>query len=236
MADNIDHRITPALHPDNVRQIEGFDEDTAPVLAPTMTAFSAAYEGVRAVYAAREAADRNPAWTDEARIIQVDAFAKKHLDKITSTFDAIRSNLGKGIAALEQQLSQPLEAKAAASIAAEIRAHVKNLPNEKRHRFVQEALDSGDVVTVSSVLGAPPYLSGLDGQFQQVYTRRWHERSSPDATKRLRAMQGAKAMIEERAGLVFSAMEKAVGGTSAKAKELRDAQAVAERAFVLAGA
>jgi len=48
-------------------------------------------------------------------------------------------------------------------------------------------------------------------------------------------MQGAKAMIEARAGLVFSAMEKAVGGTSAKAKELRDAQAVAERAFVLAG-
>lgn len=233
MADDIDTRITPTLHPDSVTQIDGYDDDTAPVLAPTMTAFSNAYEGIRAVYAAREAANRNPAWTEEARIIQVDAFAHKHIEKITRTFDATRTNLVKGIAALEQQLSQPLESKAAASIAAEIRVHVKNLTTEKRHEFIQHALDGGDHITVSAVLGAPPYLSGLDGQFQQVYTRRWHERTSPDATKRLRAMQGAKAMIEERAGLVFTAMEKAVGGTSAKARNLREAQTAAERAFVL---
>ncbi len=37
MPDNVDARITPSLHPDNVKSIDGFDEQTAPYLAPTMT-------------------------------------------------------------------------------------------------------------------------------------------------------------------------------------------------------
>ena len=39
---NVDVRVSPGLHPDNVKQIDGYDDDTAPYLAPTMTAFSTA--------------------------------------------------------------------------------------------------------------------------------------------------------------------------------------------------
>lgn len=233
MSTDIDHRITPALHPRNVQEVEGYDEDTAAILAPTETAFSTAYEGIRAVYGAREAADKNAAWTEEAKIIQVDEFARKHLARITRAFDTSRANLVKGIASIEAELSQPLESKAAASISAEIRAHAKALPMGDRHAFVGRAIQAGDHVTVSALLGAPSYLSGLEAQFQSIYTRQWHERANPEATKRLKAMQSAKAMIEERAGLIFAQLEKAVGGTSAKAKKLREAQTAAEKAFIL---
>lgn len=233
MPTEIDARITPTLHPDNVASIDGFDEQTAPYLAPTMTAFSTAYEGIRSVHEAREKAKTNPTWNEAHQIIHTDDFAQKHLARITKSFDVTRSNLEKGIAMLEQQLAAPIESKAAQSISAEIRAYAKNLPNEKRHAFIQQAIDEGDHTTVSAVLGAPAYLSGLDANFQQTYTRFWNERSAPEVAQRLKAMKGAKQMIEERAGLVFKELEKAVGAPPHKAAALRKAKTDAEKAFIL---
>lgn len=233
MTDNVDHRITPSLHPENVKSIDGFDEQTAPYLAPTMTAFSTAYEGVRAVLAAKAAAAANPTWNEAQQIIHTDDFAQKHLARITKSFDVTRSNLEKGIAMLEQQLTTPIESKAAASIAGEIRAFVRDMPTEKRHAFIQQALDAADHVTLGAVLGSPPYLSGLDANFQAVYVRHYHERNSPELAQRLKAMKGAKQMIEERAGLVFESMARAVGAPPHKAKALREAKTAAEQAFVL---
>ncbi|BBN89851.1 hypothetical protein [Azospira sp. I09] len=233
MTDNVDHRITPSLHPENVKSIDGFDEQTAPYLAPTMTAFSTAYEGVRAVLAAKEAAAANPTWNEAQQIIHTDDFAQKHLARITKSFDVTRSNLDKAIVALEQQLTTPIESKAAASIAGEIRAFVRDMPTEKRHAFIQQALDAADHVTLGAVLGSPPYLSGLDANFQAVYVRHYHERNSPELAQRLKAMKGAKQMIEERAGLVFESMARAVGAPPHKAAALRKAKTAAEQAFVL---
>lgn len=88
MSTDIDPRITPALHPINVREIEGNDSDeTAAVLAPTETAFSTAYEALRSVYVSREKVEKNLAWTPEARLLQLDGFARKHLDRVTRFFD-----------------------------------------------------------------------------------------------------------------------------------------------------
>lgn len=90
-----------------------------------------------------------------------------------------------------------------------------------------------DHTSVAALLGAPAYLSGLDANFQQTYTRFWNERSAPEVAQRLKAMKGAKQMIEERAGLVFKELEKAVGAPPHKAAALRKAKTEAEQAFVL---
>lgn len=233
MTNNIETRISPSLHPDNVKSIDGYDDQTAPYLGPTMTAFSTAYEGVRAVWSAREAAALNPTWNEAMQRIHTDDFAQKHFAKISKSFDVTRSNLVKGIAMLEQQLAAPIESKAAASIAGEIRAFVREMPTEKRHAFIQQALDAADHVTLGAVLGSPPYLSGLDTNFQSLYVRHYHEHNSPEIAQRLKAMKGAKQMIEERAGLVFKELEKAVGAPPHMAQALRQAKTNAEKAFVL---
>lgn len=236
MKPDIDTKVTPALHPENVTQIEGYDEETAVYLAPTVTAFSEAYDGIRATWAAREAAAKNPTLNEAAQIIETDSYAQKQFARIARGFDSVRGTLEKSIGALEQQLSAPLESKAAHPVASEIRAHVKNLSTEKRHIFIKSAVDSGDALTVSSVLGAPAYLSGLDQEFQPIYTRLWNERQSPEVTKRLKVMIGAKELIEKRAGLVFKELEKAVGAPPHKARALREAKTNSEKAFVLQGA
>jgi len=232
MSTEVDYRITPSLHPQNVKNIDGYEEgDIAAILAPTMTAFDTAYQAVGSVLEARAVAEKNPAWTEEARLMQVDAFARKKLDRVTRLFDSTRANLVKGIASLEGELAAPLESKGAQSVAAEIRAHIKALPTEKRHKFIQERIDAGDELSVAAALGAPGYLSGLDDNFQQTYTRFWNEKVSPDKAKRLKAMIGAKELIERNAPTVFSAMEKAVGGNSSQAKKVREANAAAEKLF-----
>ncbi|MEZ0002919.1 hypothetical protein [Sinorhizobium fredii] len=229
----IDHRVSASLHPDNVKQINGYDDETAPVLAPTMTAFSEAYEGIRAVHNAREKAKTNPTWNEAQQIIATDDFAQKQFARIAKVMDSTRVNLEKGIEHLEKELSQPLESKAAQGIASEIRAHVKGLSMDKRHALIRGAIEQGDHMTVSAVLGTVPYLSGLDAQFQAIYTRQWNEKASPATAKRLRAMVGARELIEQRAGLVFGELEKAVGAPPHKAKALREAKTAAEKAFIL---
>lgn len=232
MSTDIDPRITPALHPHNVTQIEGYDEETRMVLGQTETAFSTAYEGLRDVYAAREKVDRNAAMTPEARLIQLDDFAGKHLARITKTFDAEVTRLNKAIESLEGDLSQPVTARASHPVSSEVRAYAKSLGN-KVHPFIREAIAKGDHETVTAVLGAPSYLSGLTPAFQKLYLTEYHSKNSPHLARRLKAMQGARDLVTERGGLVFTAMEKATGGSSAKAKKLREANSEAEKALIL---
>ena len=233
MPTEIHSQVTPALHPENVKQIEGYDDETAPVLAPTMTAFDEAYQGIAKVHAAREQAKTNPTWNEATQVIMTDDLAQKMFARIAKGFDSTRANLEKGIAHLEGELTQPVESKAAGTIAAEVRAHVKGLPTGERMKLIQQAIDDGDHIVATAVLGAPAILSGIDANMQKTLTRFYHERHNPATAKRLKAMQGAKALIEARSGLVFKELEKAVGAPPHKAKALREAKTAAEKAFVM---
>jgi hypothetical protein len=232
MSTDIDPRISPSLHPHNVQEVEGFDEETRLVLGQTETAFSTAYEGLRDVYAAREKVDRNAAMTPEARLIQLDDFAGKHLARITKTFDGELTRLTKAIEHVEGELSQPVTARASHPLASEIRAYAKSLGN-KVHPFIRDAIAKGDHDTVQSVLGGPAYLSGLTPEFQKLYLTEYHSKNSPHLANRLKALRGAKELVEQRAPLVFAQMEKATGGSAMKAKKLREANSEAEKALIL---
>jgi hypothetical protein len=229
----VDHRVTPSLHPDVVKQIDGYDDDTAPVLAPTMTAFDEAYQGIGAVMNARDKAKTNPTWNEAQQVIHTQELADKVLAKITRGFDSVRDRLVKGIASIEQELSQPVESKAAHVVATEIRSHMKGLTTDKRMALVRQAIDEGDHITATAVLGAPAYLSGFDPKMQAVLLRQYHERHNPQMAKRLKVMIGAREMIERNAPLVFEQLEKAVGMAPHKVKRLREAKNAAEQAFIL---
>src|SRR5688572_20260562 len=101
MADNIDTRVSAGLHPDNVKAIDGYDDETALVLEPTERAFDAAYKGISSVFAAREAARNDPTLNDAAQVLKTDDLATKVQTKLTREFDSVRVNLEKGIAHIE---------------------------------------------------------------------------------------------------------------------------------------
>lgn len=129
-------RVTISLHPSSVQAIDGY-EGQEQFLAPVVTVFKTAYDGLQRVHDASEAAKQNPAWHEEAKILHVNEAAEKVMTGIAKQIDSVRGTLEGQIKFLDVELSKPLALDAERpTIAAEIRAYVKSLP--VRDRFVSD--------------------------------------------------------------------------------------------------
>jgi hypothetical protein len=228
-------RVTPSLHPSCIEGLEGF-EDHKVYLAVAQNAFSSAFEGLQKVHDAREAAERNQAWTEDNRILIVSEAADRALTGIAKRFDAARGTLEQQAKLLEDQLSGPLAHDAErTTIGGEIRAHFKGLSVGERQQQLQQAHESGDVEVMRAVLGAPAMLSGLTEEMRQIWTRMHHEKRSPEAASRLSATRAALKLIDERSPLAFPQMEKAVGAPRARVQAIKAAHGRATEALKAAG-
>ena len=226
-------RVTPSLHPDNIKNLKGYDDSTSGYVTHALNAFSTAYESINDIHIARDASKRNPAWTDANAMIMTDEFASKKLQGITRALDSATSNLRNGIAHIESELSAPFEINKSSPLAIEIRAHVKSMPTAKRRDFINSALSKNDDLTLSAILGAPAFLSGQSDMDIQYFTRQYHEKKNPQLTQRLEVMNGALNLLNDRSGLIFPEIEKAIGASALMVKRLRDAKNDAEKAFIL---
>jgi hypothetical protein len=166
MSIEINAKVTPALHPANVANIEGLSDATKGYVAGAERAFTEAYTGISTVFDAKEAVKRDLSLTEAGRTIKLDDMAQRVFKKVAAMFDAENSNLSKGIAQIEEKLNAPVNAHAAHPIAAEVRAHVRAMSESDRAGFVINAIHSRDQTTVESVLGAPSYLSGIRAEAQ----------------------------------------------------------------------
>ncbi len=230
----IDTAVTPALHPQNVASLEEYDDETKVVLGSVVTAFDEAYQGIGKVFAAREAAKTNPTWNEAQQILHTSDLAEKVFKRAAAGFDRVANTLKTQIAALESELAAPVQARAAHTIAVEIRNYVRGLKADGKSAmdFVRQAIEAGDVDSASAVLGAPAYLSGITPDMQAILLRTWHEKQSPATAKRLRAAQAGLDLVGERSGLLFGQIEKAVGAPPHKVAALRNAKTAAERHFI----
>jgi len=231
MSDEIDVRITPSLHPINVRELDGYDEETATILSSTEGAFGHAYQQLGKVYDAGEAVRSDPTLTEAAATLKTADYADKVLADVARRFDAAAANLSVVIAGIEKELTAPVESKASNSLSAEIRSYVAALPEGERMSFVRRAITDGDTRTATAILGAPSYLSGINGEMQAILTRMFHEHHEPLKAKRLKAAKAGLDLIGERSGLVFGALENAVGAPPAKVAKFRAAAAKTAKAF-----
>src|SRR6476469_277464 len=128
MAADINTRVSLSLHPLCVTRIEGYSDATKGYAAGTERVLHEAYSGVTSVFAAMDAAKKDPTLNDAGRILKVDEMAQRVFTKCAKQFDAERANLEKGIAQIEADLSAPITAKASHYLAAEVRAFVRQLP------------------------------------------------------------------------------------------------------------
>ena len=238
----IDTRISPSFHPQCIGSMDDFDSETEGELGQVVSAFTTVYQGIGKVLDARDAALANTAWTEDMQTIKIQEAADRAFAKFAPALDKVHSNMRSGCALIEAALAAPVEASAAQSVAAEIRSYVKSLSEavgsqtDKRVRqsavgFVQAAIQNGDTKTATSVLGAPAYLSGLSPEMHASLLRMYHEKQNPTASKRLRAMQSAMAMIQDRGALIHGELAKLVGKSPAHAAALRDRNTAAEKAL-----
>lgn len=208
----IDTRVSPSLHPTSIDAIpEAADEDVAQLLQPARDALAAGYQFVASIYDVKAAAAIDPELTDEAALLRTDDHAAAKREKVTRAFDAVHKQFTTSINALEIGLSSAVEAKASQMVSGEIRAHFKGLSSKERIEQLEAALERKDEVTLSSVLGAPGYLSGLPSELHAVMLRRFNEVRDPVAAKRLRVLTAARHAMMERGQVLLREMVTAVG-------------------------
>jgi hypothetical protein len=230
MSEEVDTRVSPSLHPINVRELDGYDSETETLLGITEGAFAEAYQGLSEIHDARIKAAANPTWTEAQQLVQVDDFAQAQVKRITGRLDSAAANLETVVSGIEKELTTPVENSAGGLVSTEIRAHVKAMKDEERFGFVRAAIISDDKRTATAILGAPSYLSGLTAEMQEILTRMYHEHHQPLQAKRLKAAKGALALIAERKPLILREKEKGVGAPANKIAQMRAAKLAAEAA------
>ena len=238
MFPEIDTRVSPSIHPDCIKHLDVYTESTAPYVSSAIGALTGAYQAVASVHNARAAASQNPVWNEAEQLIRTDDLAQEKIVGVAKALDASMSELGKKSEEIETHLTQPLVSKASLSMSQEIRAHVKPMENGERLAFIRQAIQQGDEVTVTALLGAPSYLCGLKQDMHGVHVRMWHEKNSPELAARLNAIQAVRDYLGRNSGLIHSEMSKAVGtltdsktGQKFTPHQLRKAKKASEAAF-----
>ena len=227
----IDTSVTPALHPQVVASLEDYDDETRGHLDQVVQAFTFAYENVSRVHSGREAIKTDPTLTEAAQVLRVADAADRVFKDAAAKFDKVTANISSGIRTLEAELTTPVVARASHVISTEIRAHVKAMQGLKGIDFVRAAIERGDADSVSAVLGAPPYLSGLTPEAQTTLLVMWNEKSNPVAAKRLRAMKGALHLLSTNAPKLHVELQKAIGAPAHEVAQFRAAKARTDKAF-----
>lgn len=210
MSDDIDHRVSPDLHPRALLGLEDVTEAAAPFISSTVDAFRSAYQFIGSIHDVREAAFADPTLTEAAALLKADDYARAKLAGVTKKFDAAMAHLKTGIASLEALLAEPVKEQASKMISGEVRAALK--ASDKRTEILERALAEQDHEVLSAALGGPPLLSGLTKEQHALFLRRYNKLCDPDRSARLKVMVAAQAHITKRAAGVFKEMEKAVGG------------------------
>lgn len=209
----------------NVTKLEGFEVHGAAV-APAVTAIDAMHAALASVIDARAKSDRDPELgTEASRVLKVATYADKLMDGAVRKVDAASQHVQSQIKATQAELNKAVTSGTHTALATEIRAHAK--AQKAPMQFVSELIAAGDAQSVSAVLGAPAYLSGLTEQMRVALTRSWNERQQPALSAKL-ALLEATAERLDRAGAAFIVnVEKAMGVRYDTVKRLRDAQSAA---------
>ncbi|PJK02356.1 hypothetical protein CO609_10365 [Lysobacteraceae bacterium NML91-0268] len=73
----IDARVTPTLHAETLKALDGFDDSTMPYIAPAIEALDDAYITLGKLHDGRDAAKKNQAWTEGQQVLAVSETASR---------------------------------------------------------------------------------------------------------------------------------------------------------------
>lgn len=232
MSVTIDIRVSPSLDPETVKAVEGYNDDTAPFVGDVVSAFNDIYVTLGKVHTARDLADSNPAWTPENRILMVGKEAAVQKERVSRRLDRAHDDLKARILHTETALSRPLTEQATlGNLNIEVRAHAKSLTRSDRTKLLNESLAADDEVTLSAILGAQHFLSGLSREDHAHYVRLYHSKKNPHLVARLGVMRSVLDLIHTNGIQLHRQFEKAIGARPIDVRAIENANSRALNAL-----
>lgn len=222
--------LEPYLVPQNFdpRAISHIAGEYGDYVKPAFEAVTAAHDGLQRVNELRKKAHElgeKGAWTAEQQVLQIAKEASKLQDAILRKFDSAHKLMSDGIRGIEESLNAPVKGRADTALARAVWDHVKGLPKEQRHSFITDRIEKGDALSIETILSAPGYLSGLDDNFIETYTKMWHTKTQPQLAGRLHVMKKVLEIAAERGSRVVTEMEGAMRCKWSRIQEMTSAQA-----------
>lgn len=209
----------------NVTKLDGFEAHGTAV-APAVTALDAMHAALASIIDARGKSERDPTLvhSQASQVLAVADYADKQIDAVTRKVDAAHQHIQAQITAAEAELSKSIPASGT-PLSGEVRAHAKAQKNPVQ--FVSQLIADGDEQSVSAILGAPAYLSGLTNDMRAALTRAWHSKRNPALTAKLTLLQATDERLSRAGSAFVTSAEKAQGVNYKLIKQLRDAKAAA---------
>lgn len=212
LAPNVDIRISPAIDPETYRAVDGYNDETRGYVDDVVSAFNDAYLTLGKLHDARELWERNPATTEAQRILIVSKEAAKHKERVTKRLDRAHDALKARIGFTEGELSRPLVEQAGlGTLNGEIRAHAKSLSRGDREKLVKTALAGDDAGTLTAILGAPAFLSGMTDIDHGHFLHEFHAKKNPHLVTRLAVMRRVLELVYRNGAVLHSQFDRAVG-------------------------
>lgn len=174
-------------------------DDSTPELAALKQAHLAITNGSDVIHNNIRAILADETIMPAARFLRAGEFAEKTAKTIEARVEAAREPVKKKLRELQAHLESQLMPSPSAGHAVrdqEIRAHFASLKGEDKMRRADEALKSGDMVTVRALLTAPSYLTGLNEKTQQRIRADYLTRVAPEAMKLGTELERALAVVD----------------------------------------
>ncbi|MFG6458730.1 hypothetical protein [Roseateles sp. BYS96W] len=225
-----------SLAPGNITGLDGYEEFGGWGLEHVVNAMDGLHTACANIIEARKSLQADPTLTDAARAIAVGDLADKLTAKVSKSVDVSLATLKKTIAAERAELSKPLAAAVSPELGREIREHVKSLKPAERIGFLQAQAKAGDATTLSAVLKAPSYLSGVEPALLTTLNGELNRALNPQAVKRLAMLEQAEARLTQAGSIFLASAERAVGVKRGVVAKLREQQGRARRSLAALGA
>lgn len=215
----------PTYQAENITSLEGYDEHGAG-LSLAVSAFEAMNAAVASIIEARRKSDLDPTLHNEkAKVLKVSLYSDKLTETALKQADAAHRTIQAQIKVVQGELQRAVEASTTSQLATEIRAHCKSQPSAVQ--FVSQLIASRDARSVSAVLGAPAFLSGLTEEMKTALTHKWNAERDPTLTGKLSLLEKASERLERAGALLPATMERAMGVKYPLINRLRAEQAAA---------
>lgn len=149
-------------------------------------------------------ANRNPELTPLAHFKKVSRLAESTGKKARQTLLDTQVNLSKKKIQIESTIADRLGLRET-SQAEEIRRVVREMPEEKRFSFIQEAIGNGDAQVVGAILNGHPALTGLSAKNIETYRQQYYSQHAAEDLQHIRAIDNAQQRINTQIDDVVTA-------------------------------